>query len=110
MGQVPICDYPNEFDDCRCVAWTKLEKKEKLNTFSTTSDRFDFREIEYILGEEVQPQGGGAYLDGGSTFTYTDPDGAVYNDFKFYAVKIVFLSNDHSVVPRVRDMRAIAVS
>jgi hypothetical protein len=54
--------------------------------------------------------GKGAFLQAGDTFTYTGPDGEVYNDFKYFAVKIVYLAETHSKVPRVKDMRAIAVS
>lgn len=100
----------NVFEDCRCVAWTKLRKKDESNVFSSGANRFDFREIEYVLSDQPQEQGGGAWLEDELTFTYIDPDGAVYNNYKFFAVKIVFLSTSHNVIPRVRDMRAIAVS
>lgn len=100
----------NVFEDCRCVAWTKLRKKDEIELFSSDADRFDYKEMEYVLGDEEQEQGGGAWIQNGDTFTYTDPDGAVYNNYKYFAIKIVFLSADHSTIPRVKDMRAIAVT
>lgn len=100
----------NVFEDCRCVAWTKLRKKDELDVFSSDANRFDYKQIEYDLSDQVQEQGGGAWLQNGDTFTYIDPAGAVYNNYKYFAVKIVFLSESHAAIPRVKDMRAIAVT
>jgi hypothetical protein len=95
-------DYNND------VYWTKLQKKEETDTFSSSGNRYDFREIEYNLGDAIQAQGDGAYIDNG-TFTYLDKDGGVHNDFKFFSVKVVFLSDQRNVVPRIRDLRALAL-
>ena len=41
---------------------------------------------------------------------YTNVGGAIFYDgFKEYAVKIVLLSNNQAVVPRINDIRAIAL-
>lgn len=101
---------PNEFDDCTCSAWTKLERKAENNVSSSSANRNDFREYEYALGEVVLGDNQGAYLENGSTFKYTDADGAVYTSYKIFAVKIVLLSSSHKIVPRVKDMRAIAIA
>lgn len=101
---------PNEFEDCSCTTWTKLEKVAVNDVTSSSANRNDFKEFEYRLGETVLGNGGGAYLENGDTFKYTDKDGALYTNFKFFAVKIVLLSSTHKIVPRVKDMRAIALS
>ena len=95
-----------DFDDD--LYWTKLEKKEETDSFSTVSNRYDFKEIEYNLGDAIQAQGDGAYIDNG-VFTYLDSEGGVHNDFKFFAIKVVFLANTHNVVPRMKDLRALAL-
>lgn len=101
----------NMFDDCRCIRWTKLELKDQREVFSSAANRFDFVELEYVLGSAtVLPISGGAFLLNGEDFTYIDKQGGIHNSFKFFAVKLVMLADNHSVVPRVKDMRAIAVS
>jgi hypothetical protein len=40
---------------------------------------------------------------------YTGLAGGRYVDFKTFAIKVVFLSSDQSVVPRVSDLRAVAL-
>jgi len=62
---------PNEFTDCSCVKWTKLEKGDGSNVFSSSANRFDYKEIEYNLGSTLSAEGG-AYLNNGA-FTYTGP-------------------------------------
>ena len=99
---------PNEFTDCRCLKWTKLELKPETNSFSSSANRFDYRELEFGLGTS-EPASGGAWLDNGE-FKYIGKDGEIYNNYKFFAVKIIFLAQNEHIVPRVRDMRAIALT
>ena len=40
---------------------------------------------------------------------YTADDGTTYTGFKYFIVKIVLLSSDAAIVPRVADLRALAV-
>ena len=101
---------PNDFDNCSCVSWTKLELKIGNDVTSSSANRKDFKEFEYVMGEAVLGNGDGAYLENGTTFKYTDNDGAIYTNFKFFAVKIILKSDTHKTVPRVKDMRAIAVT
>lgn len=99
---------PNEFTDCSCVKWTKLEKGNGSNLFSSSANRFDYKEIDYVLGDTLSPSGP-AYLNNGQ-FTYAGPDGEVYNNYKYFAVKIVFKSSSKNIIPKVKDMKAIALS
>lgn len=41
--------------------------------------------------------------------TYTSADGVIYDTFKTFAIKIVMTSQDPSVIPRVKDLRIIAL-
>jgi len=73
----------------------------KLECFNPTVagsiDENEFREYEYrpSLTEDL--------------VTYTSDTGVTYDTFKTFAIKIVMTSQDPSVVPRVRDLRIIAL-
>ena len=41
--------------------------------------------------------------------TYTSSNGVTYDSFKTFAIKIVLTSNDPSIVPKVKDLRIIAL-
>jgi hypothetical protein len=97
---------PRRFDE---VEWTELDVKTETNVYSSRGDRDDFREFEFGLGTTVKTAGQGAWLNG-NTIRYIDPTGAVYNDYKYFAVKIGMLSEGHNVVPRIADMRTLALS
>lgn len=103
------------------IPWTKLQSEDRTNFTSSNANRFDFREFQYSLGTTgVQSDGttvtssatagGSAILESGTTFKYVDAGGAVYTDYKYFAVKIVLTSASHDKIPRVKDMRAIALA
>jgi hypothetical protein len=103
------------------IPWTKLQSEDRTNFTSSNANRFDFREFQYSLGTTgVQSDGttvtssatagGSAVLESGTTFKYIDAGGAVYTDYKYFAVKIVLTSAGHDKIPRVKDMRAIALA
>lgn len=96
------------------IEWTKLTIKPETNLFSNPTNRFDYRELEYNI-PRVDYLGAtpsqGAYIPSGEDqIYYTDDTGAVYRDFKKFAVKIVFLSSTAGRSARLKDMRAIAVT
>lgn len=62
------------------------------SAFTTTANTQD---IFKVLNNEVQ---------------YETPDGRVFEGFKYYAVKVVFLSNNKAYAPRIRNLRAIALA
>lgn len=103
----------SQYDDRSfdAIEWTKLAARAETNQFSSNDNRLDFREIEYELTDAVKLAGEGAWLDGGlDSVKYITPDGAVFVDMKKFAIKIVLLSSNQYDVPRVKDLRAIAVS
>jgi hypothetical protein len=57
----------------------------------------DFREYEY------RP----SLTD--DTVTYSTDTGVTYDSFKTFAIKIVMTSTDPSIVPKVKDLRVIAL-
>jgi hypothetical protein len=40
---------------------------------------------------------------------YTSQDGVTYDTFKYFSIKIVMTSKDTCVVPRIKDLRVIAL-
>jgi hypothetical protein len=41
---------------------------------------------------------------------YTTPDGRTFQGYKYFAIKIVFLSSNPSYAPKVKDLRGIALA
>ena len=66
-------------------------------TTTPSSTEFDFREYEY------RP----SLTD--NSITYTSENGVTYDTFKTFAIKIVMTSDDTSIVPKVKDLRIIAL-
>jgi hypothetical protein len=66
-------------------------------TTTPSFSEFDFREYEY------KPSLTDNYI------TYTSENGVTYDTFKTFAIKIVMTSNDTSIVPKVKDLRMIAL-
>jgi hypothetical protein len=71
---------------------------ECLNPTTTpSSTEFDYREYEY------RP----SLTD--NAILYTSDSGSSFDTFKTFAIKIVMTSNDPAVVPKVKDLRIIAL-
>jgi len=66
-------------------------------TISPSINQREFREYEYrpSLTEDK--------------LTYISQDGVTYDEFKTFSIKIVMTSEDPSVIPRVKDLRIIAL-
>lgn len=91
------------------VAWTQLKLVASKNFTSSVANKNDFKEFEYYLDTTVLGAGEGAYLNGGE-FEYQSIDGAIHKNFKFFAIKILMNSDGQSRIPRLKDMRAIALT
>ena len=69
---------------------------------SDTENKDDFREFEYgipttsLTGDSGEVQ-------------YTTSAGVTYTGFKYFKIKAVLLSTSPSIVPRIKDFRAIAL-
>lgn len=91
------------------VEWTELEKDDVSDITSSSANRYDFKEIAYRIPEGTAVDGEGAkrvdqdsmnYIVGGSTFT----------SYKYFAIKVVLTTSQQYAIPRVKDMRAIALA
>ena len=66
-------------------------------TITPSQTEYDFREYEYrpsLISNAI---------------TYTNESGATFDSFKTFAIKIVMTSTDPAVVPKVQDLRIIAL-
>jgi hypothetical protein len=82
--------------------WIELEKREFADTFySSSSNRNDFLEYTYGFPENYKT---GEYGE----VQYTS-DVATFTGFKYFAIKIGLLSENSAIVPRVADLRVIAL-
>lgn len=62
------------------------------SAFSTSaSDQFAFKQLNNAL-------------------TYTTPDGRVYSGYKYFAIKIVFLSDNTAIAPRAKRLRVVSLT
>ena len=80
-----------DFADRPYVEMTKVD----LGGNSTT-DLSTFIEEQY-LAEDIE-------------YTGTAGAGGRYTDFKSFAIKVVFLSSNEAVVPKISSLRAVALS
>lgn len=103
---------PREFDT---IEWSELVIKPETDTSSAFSNFDDIREFEYNLPSQPSgdfSSGSGAALNSSNSniIRYIDDNGVIYNNYKSFAIKIVMLSNSHRNVPRLQDVRAIALT
>ena len=84
------------------LPWLLLEAVDS-SIYSSASDLSDFREMSYKIPDTNLTGDGGVVQ-------YTNTDGSVYTGFKTFAVKIGLAdSNNSAVVPRVADLRCVAL-
>ena len=91
------------------IPWTKLNMVGETSFYSSNANRFDFKEFEYNLPTVAKTAGNGAWVES-DTIKYIAEDGSTYENFKFFEIKINMKSNYFNRVPRVADMRGIALS
>ena len=51
-----------------------------------------------------------AYKVLNNSIGYTTPDGKSYSGFKFFAIKVVFLSTNRAYSPKIKELRAVALA
>ena len=98
------------------IPWTKLDMKAATTLFSSSSNIYDYREFEFDVPRVDSPDdltdGGSAALDksNSNVITYKDDNGAVYSRYLYFSLKIVMLADSHRNVPKLKDVRGIALS
>ena len=91
--------------------WTLMEEVSP-KPYSSKAELDDTRELQYVLSSAnssiVTPT---AFLntDNSSIARYYTEDGSYFDGYNTFAIKIVLTSTTSYIVPRVADMRAIAV-
>ena len=88
---------PIPFDD---ALWKPMSQTDNLNTLSLDENQF----IEY----QFDPTPTAPYVTT-EAIQYTDGS-ATYSSYKTFAVKIVMNSTNTSIVPRIKDLRVIALA
>lgn len=92
----------NDPDTFEQKSWIELEKKIGGDTlYSSLINRLNFLEFQFGLPDSAMqgPVGQFQYIS----------NGIAYTDYKYFAIKIVLLSNNSAIVPRVADLRALAL-
>lgn len=76
--------------------------------FSSLTNREDFKEIKYVIPE--------SYLTGpatdnslGGEVQYTNSQGVTFTGYKYFAIKIGLAGTNSAIVPRVLDLRCVAL-
>ena len=89
--------------------WTKLTLQNP-SLVSSTVNNLDFKEYVYGL-PTTAPSNYAAFKPAGFTerVRYQDSSGAIYFTFKSFIIKIVLLSSNKINVPKVKDIRGIAL-
>jgi hypothetical protein len=82
-----------DFDAYEDKLWVEMQQTSNLNTLSVDPEEF----IEY-------------QFDPATANTNYSVGGANFTSFKTFAVKIVMTSSNTSIVPRVKDLRVIALA
>lgn len=82
-------------------SWLELEKSDDGDVlYSSIGNKNDFKEFKYVIPSENMANG---------VFQYTNSTGITFSGYKYFAVKIGLTSDDSSIVPRVADLRVIAL-
>lgn len=91
------------------IPWTKMDRLGRSNFTSSSRNLEDFKEFEYYIPAGTASTGNGARIDSGA-FKYISEEGVEFNDYKYFAIKIVLTTNGQHRIPRVRDYRALALT
>jgi len=88
--------------------WTKLDNDD-IQLYCNPLNTTDFKEFTYSV-PKTPPVSQAAYINQDTgVIQYLDASGAVYATFKTFAIKIVLLSQSRIYVPKIDDLRAIAL-
>ena len=91
-------------DPFSSISWIKLDMFDS-SVYSSSADRNDFKEYTYKFPLSMMtapnPQLGAVQ--------YTNSQGIKFTGFKTFAIKIGLLSDNSAIVPRVADLRTIAL-
>jgi hypothetical protein len=101
-----------DLDDFRDKHYTKLNlvETQASNTVSSIVNKDDFIELEYeIPSSNNSSLGAFKNPNNNDILRYNNSSGANFDTFKYFSLKIVLRSSSSNIVPRVKDLRAIAL-
>src|SRR5690606_14942337 len=91
----------NDSDIFENLDWEPLDMTSK-DLYSSQENRNDFKEFEYSFPVST--------LTGDNDeYQYVNSSGITYTGYKYFAIKIVLLSENSVDVPRCKDMRAVCL-
>ena len=81
------------------------------NTSSSIVDTEDFKEFEYTMPSvNASSLGASKFSGNNDVVRYYNSSGAIFDTYKFFSLKVVLRSSSGShIIPRVKDLRAIAL-
>lgn len=90
--------------------WTLLDSDVGSAAFSSPIDIVDYKEFEFGV-PIAAPETNAAFLNATNSdvIEYSNASGSRFIGFKTFAIKIVLLSDNGARVPRINDLRAIAL-
>ena len=72
------------------------------DVYSSISDRYNYKEYKYLLPTASMTGAAGQVQ-------YTNGSGTTFTGYKYFAIKIVLTADNPAIVPRVADLRCIAL-
>ncbi len=82
--------------------WIEMPKTvPTANLFSSEENDLDFKELRFELPASVK--------NVNRIFNYTNSKGVLFTGYKYFSIKIVMLSSNESIVPRIKELRTIAL-
>ena len=87
--------------------WIEMEKSYGGDsTYSSIANKNDFKEYKFLLPAQTVSTGG---LDANGIFTYKNSADVQFSTFKSFQIKVGLIGDNSAVVPRVADLRTIAL-
>jgi len=88
--------------------WIEMEKSYGGDsTYASIANKNDFKEYKYLLPAQTVNTGGLNATNG--IFTYKNSADVTFSTFKSFQIKVGLLGNNSAVVPRVADLRTVAL-
>ena len=99
---------PDSFDS---KDWTLLSQTSNTQLYSSSSNRNDVYEFQYGFSNTASSNNA-AFLNqtNSGIVRYVSSSNVVYDTYKKFAIKVDLLSSTSYLVPRVKDIRALALS
>jgi hypothetical protein len=87
--------------------WIEMEKSYGGDvTYSSIANKNDFKEYKFLLPAQTVSTGG---LNADGIFTYKNSADVQFTTFKSFQIKVGLVANNSAVIPRVADLRTIAL-